>query len=1659
MTMRYGLRAGSVLCKKQSYGDSETRGSVSFWTALIVCAVFMGGAAFPAYAAFSSTSCVIAGGAAWGIDRVQPVAVSATANKNIIAYQVTDGNGNWSGWNYISAGGSVSYTLYPQLYQVSGAVYGFQIQFLDAGYTVGSAYDTIYLDLDNPTISTPTDEGVYKAGSTVRFFWTASDGTSGIKDYYMIVGTQPGWNDKFAGWIGAQPGYYDISGCSDGVTYYCQMYAQDNAGRTSAWSGVSNGIKVDLHPPTVQAPYDNGLWDDGTVDFSFLGFDSSSGIAGYVYEVAANTSFNPVLATGTVSGNFYTYPDGISGVTYYCRVKAVDNVGRMSDWSSASDGVMVDLGPPTMTTPQPIAPYSTSDNITFSWTATDDNLVITDYYMQVGTAPGLADKLDGWIGPQPGYYNIPGCADGKTYYCRMMAKDKAGRVSEPTAWSSGITVDLTNPAPPGTPTAGTVWAPATVTFAWVPSWDLSGVAYYVVEIRNWPDWPAIGVSGTTTTNTYSFTGVNGNSYFCKVRAVDHAGRMSDFTDNSVGVVCDAAAPPAPGKPDGYVAGTAVGFMWNEVADDIIGSGLAGYNVQIWDDESHYLANGDIGNQPNWAVVGTPGRTYYCRVAAYDNVGNRSGYSPTSAGVYVPIPDTTPPTGSVEINGGADFTNLQNVALTLAASDENSGLSQVRLSNNGVNWATYAYAESRSWTLSVGDGPKTVYVKYGDNAGNWSSAYTDTITLDRKPPKGSFVINGGATHTGSMNVALTSSATDATSGVSLMRFSNDNANWVVFPYAASAAWALTPGDGMKTVFGQYADAAGNWSISTTASITVDGGAPQITLLGSAEVTVAKGGTYVDAGATALDAVEGDLTAKIVTVNPVDTAVAGDYSVTYAVADSAGNAAAPVSRLVHVVAYSGPVIDAPVTSLDFGYQLPDSGPTAPMTLQIKNIGDALLKLKGKLTVTGPAAADFVITKVAFTTAGVKPGASVYIEIVFDPRTTGPRNAVLTIPTNATNAPALAVPLSGNGLAPGEVTVSTNVMGHGAISVNPPAGPYVAGQTVTFLATPASGWTFGGWSDDLSGAANPVSVMLVGDTTATAMFLGGQESDFVVDQEGMGAVTLSPPDGPYYVGDTATLVATPEAGWRFVGWSGALTSANPSESVTLAAVTHIVATFEQIPRSLTTSVVGQGAIDADPQAPYYDGDMLLLMAVPATGWKFAGWAGDATGMENPVSITLTRDMSVTATFELDKALSNYQNDWMVQVTHGNFGYPWQEATPGQNIALHQKAQNFMNLCEQYNLRYGQIVDVLYSNYTRSNPTSYETVGDAATWTGVYLAALANKYAVTGDPSVLNKINATLDVFDMLTLCTKKQGYIARFAGPYNDPAYVTYYLNYTGNGYYQCEWPWLDRIYLGFSSRDTYVGTCFGLVSVWALVNDAGARYHAQLIIERVLDRLIDDGFDIKCPPPGNQTTYNAVSFGFKTMWMSAGLGVNNAKYDSKFTGLLNYGTMFQNAMAVGWNIKPLNGMDYFSNNLDCMAMYVISKTDPNASRRAQIASKFRAYGASAHFQPGFSAMYMAAANDKWNNVARGTLQGGLLDFQEGPKWMRYVDQSANPAYFPHINGDLSQYALLVRDRPLSDYQWQRSPGILKDGIDAAYEYASLDVFLPYWMGRQCGAIAAP
>jgi trimeric autotransporter adhesin len=215
------------------------------------------------------------------------------------------------------------------------------------------------------------------------------------------------------------------------------------------------------------------------------------------------------------------------------------------------------------------------------------------------------------------------------------------------------------------------------------------------------------------------------------------------------------------------------------------------------------------------------------------------------------------------------------------------------------------------------------------------------------------------------------------------------------------------------------------------------------------------------------------------------------------------------------------------------------------------------------------------------------------------------------------------------PAQLTVNT--VGNGTVDQNPQP-PYVVGDVVTLTANAATGWSFAGWSGDLTGMTNPAAITLTGNKVVTATFTHDPVS-LIVSVVGSGAVDQTP-QPPYGVGDVVTLTATPDANWSFAGWSGDLSGVTSPITITLDSDKVVTATFILNQANLTVNVVGNGTVSQIPMPPYVVGDVVTLTATPDADWSFAGWSGDLSGTTNPITITLDSDKVVTATFILNQA-----------------------------------------------------------------------------------------------------------------------------------------------------------------------------------------------------------------------------------------------------------------------------------------------------------------------------------------------------------------------------------------------------------------------------------------
>ena len=201
-------------------------------------------------------------------------------------------------------------------------------------------------------------------------------------------------------------------------------------------------------------------------------------------------------------------------------------------------------------------------------------------------------------------------------------------------------------------------------------------------------------------------------------------------------------------------------------------------------------------------------------------------------------DWSSPWSTVESIGTS---NIYQAAFPIAwrGSDAGSGIKQYRVevSDNGGAWNLFYLGTERSKVFTGQHSHTYAFrAQAQDNAGNWEPVHSgiDTqvqVILDNEPPKGSVIINNGDLYTRSSNVILGLLATDnigvtSTQLVSFNQVLNDW-NWLTpEPYKTSRSYTFQPGQGWKTAWARFYDAAGNISEWANDNILYDSLAPAV-----------------------------------------------------------------------------------------------------------------------------------------------------------------------------------------------------------------------------------------------------------------------------------------------------------------------------------------------------------------------------------------------------------------------------------------------------------------------------------------------------------------------------------------------------------------------------------------------------------------------------------------------------------------------------------------------------------------------------------------------------------------------------------------------------------------------------------------------------------------
>ncbi|MBN1281141.1 MAG: InlB B-repeat-containing protein [Candidatus Thermoplasmatota archaeon] len=224
---------------------------------------------------------------------------------------------------------------------------------------------------------------------------------------------------------------------------------------------------------------------------------------------------------------------------------------------------------------------------------------------------------------------------------------------------------------------------------------------------------------------------------------------------------------------------------------------------------------------------------------------------------------------------------------------------------------------------------------------------------------------------------------------------------------------------------------------------------------------------------------------------------------------------------------------------------------------------------------------------------------------------------------------------------LTTTVNPVGAGTITKNPNQATYTYGQIVQLTANVDPGWEFDHWSGDLSGSANPTSLMITGNMAVTAHFTQNQYTlTTTVNPAGAGTITKNPNQATYTYGQVVTLTANAATGWHFDHWSGDITGTTNPNTITINGNKAVTAHFTlngPYTLTITTSGTGSGTVDKNNSGPYYYGAKVTLWANASVGSTFTGWNGALTGTVTPQTLTITGNTNVNAEFTLTQYYLN--------------------------------------------------------------------------------------------------------------------------------------------------------------------------------------------------------------------------------------------------------------------------------------------------------------------------------------------------------------------------------------------------------------------------------------
>ena len=340
-------------------------------------------------------------------------------------------------------------TAFSRLGLSNSTSYTFRVRAVDAaanasGYSPTATATTLAApDTEAPT--TPTAfTATATSSSQIDLAWNASTDNVAVTSY-LIERCQGAGCSSFSQIATTAGTSYGNTGLSGSTSYTYRIRATDVAGNSSPYSTLETAVTPsvpDIQPPTAPTNLSAAAVSTSQIDLGWTASTDNVGVVSYSIERCQGAGCTTFSQVASVPGVAYSDASLVDSTTYRYRVRAADAASNLSAYSNVA-AATTNTPPDTQAPTQPTnlaASAVTSTQINLTWTASTDNVGVTNY--QVERCQGAGCSTFAQIGTTavPSFTNT-GLTASTIYNYRVRATDAASNLS---AYSTSATA--TTPA-------------------------------------------------------------------------------------------------------------------------------------------------------------------------------------------------------------------------------------------------------------------------------------------------------------------------------------------------------------------------------------------------------------------------------------------------------------------------------------------------------------------------------------------------------------------------------------------------------------------------------------------------------------------------------------------------------------------------------------------------------------------------------------------------------------------------------------------------------------------------------------------------------------------------------------------------------------------------------------------------------------------------------------------------------------------------------------------------------------------------------------------------------------------------------------------------------------------------------------------------------------